>query len=60
MDLESQTSTKEKLAKEEKIPGFFGLIWMTFRCFFWTIAMGFKALAKVIIWISTCLTRKKT
>lgn len=64
MDLESQESLKMKREKkskdkEEKIPGFFGLIWMMIKCFVWTLAMFFKGLAKIIIFISSCLTRKK-
>lgn len=62
MDLESQESLKDKKEKdkEEKIPGFFGLIWMLLKCFVWTITMFFKALAKVIIVVSKCLTRSKS
>ena len=60
MDLESQSSMKEKMGKkEEKIPGFFGLVWMLIKCFVWTLTMFFKALAKCIIFVSSCLTRKK-
>jgi hypothetical protein len=59
IDLESQSSMKEKMGKEEKIPGFFGLVWMLIKCFVWTLAMFFKALAKCIIFVSSCLTRKK-
>jgi hypothetical protein len=60
MDLESQDSVKDKKeGKEEKIPGFFGLIWMLVKCFVWTITMFFKVLAKVIIGVSKCLTRSK-
>ena len=60
MDLESQSSMREKMGKkEEKIPGFFGLIWMLIKCFVWTLTMLFKALAKCIIFVSSCLTRKK-
>jgi len=60
MDLESQESmnTKEKDKKEEKIPGFFGLIWMLIKCFVWTITIFFKGLAKCIIGVSRCLTRR--
>ncbi|KAG0651314.1 hypothetical protein D0Z07_2136 [Hyphodiscus hymeniophilus] len=60
MDLESQTSMKENKEKEkEKIPGFFGLIWMLLKCMVWTLTMSCKGLAKIIIFISSCLTRKK-
>lgn len=59
IDLESQSSMKATKEKKEKIPGFLGLLWMMFKCFFWTIAMFFKALAKCIIFISSCLTRSK-
>jgi len=64
MDLESQESLKGKKEKqkdkEEKVPGFFGLIWMAIKCFVWTLTMFVKALAKIIIFISSCLTQKKT
>jgi hypothetical protein len=66
MDLESQDSMKGKKdkdkekGKEEKIPGFFGLIWMLLKCFVWTITIFFKALAKIIIGLSKCLTRSKS
>ena len=61
MDLESQTSMKEKKAAEkEKIPGFFGLVWMLIKCFVWTLTMSFKALAKIIIFVSRCLIRKSS
>lgn len=64
LDLESQDSLKGKASKEkgkdEKIPGFFGLIWMLIKCFVWTITISFKALAKIIIFLSRCLTKKKS
>ncbi len=64
LDIESQESLKDKKDKlkdeEEKVPGFFGLIWMMIKCFVWTLTMFVKALAKIIIFISSCLTRKKT
>lgn len=60
MDLESQTSMKEKTGKkEEKIPSFFGLVWMLVKCFVWALTVVFKGLAKIIIFVSSCLTRKK-
>lgn len=61
LDLESQNSVKDKTdkQKEEKIPGCLGLIWMMIKCFLWTITMFFKALAKIIIFLSRCLTRSK-
>jgi hypothetical protein len=63
IDLESQESLKMKQEKaketEEKIPGFLGLIWMIIKCFVWTLTLFFKGLAKVIIFISSCLTKKK-
>jgi hypothetical protein len=63
MDLESQESLKMKKEKQqekdEKIPGFFGLIWMMIKCFVWTLTIFVKGLAKIIIFISSCLTRKK-
>ena len=63
MDLESQDSLKGKRQKtkdsEEKVPGFFGLIWMMIKCFVWTLTMFVKGIAKVIIFVSSCLTRKK-
>jgi hypothetical protein len=60
MDLESQTSMKEKKEVEkEKVPGFLGLVWMILKCFVWTLTISCKALAKIIIFISSCLTRKK-
>ncbi|TVY14969.1 hypothetical protein LARI1_G006824 [Lachnellula arida] len=62
LDLESQDSLKGKGAKEKnkdgKVPGFFGLVWMLIKCFVWTITMSFKALAKIIIFLSRCLTKK--
>ncbi len=61
MDLESQMSIQEKKQKEkghEKVPGFFGLLWMLIKFMVWVVAFSFKALAKIIIFISTCLTRK--
>lgn len=64
LDLESQDSVKDKKEKakekEEKIPGFFGLIWMLLRFFVWFITIFFKALAKIIIGLSKCLTRSKS
>lgn len=61
MDLESQDSVKDakKKEKEEKVPGFFGLIWMLIKCFVWTITTSVKVLAKIIIFVSKCLTRSK-
>ncbi|TVY46543.1 hypothetical protein LOCC1_G003336 [Lachnellula occidentalis] len=62
LDLESQDSLKGKggkeKSKEEKVPGFCGLIWMLIKCFVWTITMSFKALAKIVIFLSKCLTKK--
>ena len=64
MDLESQSSVKGKNKgkekEKEKIPGFLGLLWMLIKCFVWSIVMFFKALAKIIIFVSSCLTRKKS
>ncbi|CZT47141.1 uncharacterized protein RSE6_07672 [Rhynchosporium secalis] len=61
LDLESQNSLKEKKKKqkEEKVPGCLGLIWMMMKCLVWGIMMFFKALAKIIIFLSRCLTRSK-
>ena len=61
MDLESQTSVKDKKKEEEKekVPGFFGLVWMLLKCLVWTLTVSCKGLAKLIIFVSTCLTRKK-
>ncbi|KAE8451349.1 hypothetical protein EG329_003978 [Mollisiaceae sp. DMI_Dod_QoI] len=61
MDLESQDSVKDKKdkQKEEKIPGFFGLIWMLIKCFVWILTTSVKLLAKIIILLSKCLTRSK-
>lgn len=61
LDLESQNSVKDekKKQKEEKVPGCLGLIWMLIKCFVWSITMFFKVLAKIIIFISRCLTRSK-
>lgn len=62
MDLESQEDFKtktEKKDKEDKVPGFFGLIWMMIKCFVWTLTMFFKALAKIIIFMCSCLTKRK-
>ena len=59
MDLESQTSVKEKKEKQkDKVPGFFGLVWMLLKCMVWTLTISCKGLAKIIIFISSCLTRK--
>ncbi|TVY68769.1 hypothetical protein LSUE1_G009159 [Lachnellula suecica] len=60
LDLESQDSLKGKRekGKEDKIPGFFGLVWMLVKCFVWVVTMVFKALAKIMIFLSKCLTRK--
>lgn len=62
MDLESQDSVKGKekdSKKDEKIPGFFGLIWMLVKFFVWTITMVFKGLGKCIVWGCRCGTRSK-
>jgi len=61
MDLESQNSIKLKKekSKEEKIPGFCGMLWMMIKCFVWMITMFIKALAKILIGLSKCLTRSK-
>ena len=61
MDLESQDGVKKKegKGKEEKIPGFFGLIWMLVTFFLWAITMFFKTLMKIVIGVSKCLTRSK-
>ncbi|KAL2063238.1 hypothetical protein VTL71DRAFT_5043 [Oculimacula yallundae] len=61
LDLESQNSVKDlkKKQKEEKVPGCLGLIWMMIKCLVWSITMFFKALAKIIIFISSRLTRSK-
>jgi len=65
MDLESQESIKEKvkgkdkkMKDEEKIPGFFGLVWMLLKFVIWFITVFFKGIAKIIIWLSSCLTSK--
>ncbi|KUJ08898.1 uncharacterized protein LY89DRAFT_690861 [Mollisia scopiformis] len=64
MDLESQDSVKGKKEKEkdkeEKVPGLFGMIWMLIKCFIWVLTTIVKVLAKIIIFLSKCLTRKKT
>lgn len=61
MDLESQTSVKgmKEKGKEEKVPGLCGMIWMMVKCFVWTVTTSVKVLAKIIIWLSRCLTRSK-
>jgi hypothetical protein len=63
MDLESQESVRDKTEKqkqkEEKIPGFFSLIWMIIKCFVWTLTTSVKLLAKIIIFLSKCLTGSK-
>lgn len=65
MDLESQEDLKLKKKNrkqrenDEKIPGFFGLIWQLLKCFVWTITMFVKGLAKIIMFLSRCLTSKK-
>lgn len=62
MDLESQTSLKgmsKERSKEEKVPGLCGMIWMMVKCFVWTITTTVKLLAKIIIFLSRCLTRSK-
>lgn len=65
MDLESQESLKEKVKgkdkkkkDEEKIPGFFGLVWMLVKFMIWFITFFFRGIAKIIIWLSSCLTSK--
>jgi hypothetical protein len=61
MDLESQDSLKDKKKqKEEKVPGFLGLVWMLLKCFVWTFVTFFKVLAKIIIFVSRLLTKKKS
>jgi hypothetical protein len=61
MDLESQNSMNMKKEKEkEKVPGFFGLIWMLIKCMVWSLVMCVKAFAKIIIFVSKCLTRSKS
>lgn len=64
LDLESQSSmkfekSKKKKEKEERAPGCLGLIWMMIKCLVWCVVVFFKALAKIIIFVSRCLTRKK-
>ncbi|KAK0117938.1 hypothetical protein ONS95_012250 [Cadophora gregata] len=61
LDLESQNSVKDekKKRKEEKVPGFLGLIWMMIKCLAWAVTMFFKAIAKITIFICRCLTRSK-
>ena len=61
MDLESQPSVKEKKDNHkvnDKVPGFFGLVWMLLKCMVWTLTISCKGLAKIIIFISSCLTKK--
>lgn len=58
LDLESQDSIKKGKEKEEKVPGFCGLLWMLVKCCVWMVTMGFKALAKIVIFLSKCLTKK--
>lgn len=64
MDLESQDYSmkdkKEKSDKAEKLPGFFGLIWMMVKCLVWSVTMLIKGVAKVIILIGKALTRAKS
>jgi len=61
MDLESQESSmKDRKERQEKVPGFCGLLWMLVKCLVWSLTMLFKATAKVIIVLSKCLTRRKS
>jgi hypothetical protein len=61
MDLESQDYSmkgkREKAEKDEKIPGFFGLIWMLIKFCAWSVAMIIKGVAKVITVVGKLLTR---
>jgi len=60
MDLESQNSVSLKKdkqkEKDEKVPGFFGLIWMLVKCFFWIIGLFFKGLWKCMVLVAKGLT----
>lgn len=60
LDLESQDysmikNKKEKAEKKDKVPGFFGLIWMLVKCFVWSLTMLIKGTAKAIIMIGRLL-----
>ncbi|EKD18566.1 uncharacterized protein L3040_007414 [Drepanopeziza brunnea f. sp. 'multigermtubi'] len=61
LDLESQDSVKAKKEKKqkEKVPGCLGLIWMLIKFLVWMTTMSVKALAKIIIFISRCLTKSE-
>jgi len=60
IDLESQNSMSLKKDKQkdkdEKVPGFFGLMWMLVKCFFWLIGMFFKGLWKCMVLMAKGLT----
>ena len=64
LDLESQDYSmkdkKEKADKSEKLPGFFGLIWMMVKCLVWSVTMVIKGVAKVIIAIGKAVTGTKS
>lgn len=59
LDLESQSSVKKEQQKKEKVPGCLGLIWMLIKLLAWTITTSVRALAKIIIFASKCLTKSK-
>ncbi len=60
MDLESQNSvslkTYKQKEKDEEVPGFWGLIWMLTKCFFWMIGLIFKGMWKCMVLVAKGLT----
>ena len=64
LDLESQEyamSPKEgKEKKEEKVPGFCGLLWMLVKCFAWIFVLFFKGIAKCVVLLGRCCVKRKS
>jgi hypothetical protein len=64
LDLESQEyamSPKEgKEKKEEKVPGFCGLLWMLVKCFAWVFVLFFKGIAKCVVLLGRCCVKRKS
>ena len=64
IDLESQDSLKngvgkKKKDKKDKVPGFFGLVWMLIKFIAWLFGLFFRAIGKVSMFVCRgCRTRK--